>query len=317
MNKDERYIRRCIQLALNGRLTTAPNPMVGAVIVYHDRIIGEGYHHRQGEPHAEVNAVNSVKQEDVQYLSKSTIYVSLEPCSHFGKTPPCANLIIDKGISRVVIGARDTNAKVNGGGIKKLIDAGIEVKVGVLEEECRELNKKFFTYHEQHRPFITLKWAQTADGIIGINGERLIISNATTQMLCHRLRAEHQAILVGRKTWEQDRPRLDIRSWEGKKTKIIVLSHSMDLNAELEGIQSLLVEGGRETLQYFIDNGLWDEAQVEVNNTLEVAGKKEGAEMISAPTLKNSVLIDTINLYSCQNTLEPERQVFLYRRNHS
>lgn len=317
MNRDEKYIRRCIQLALNGRLTTAPNPMVGAVIVYHDRIIGEGYHHRHGEPHAEVNAINSVKEEDRQYLCKSTIYVSLEPCSHFGKTPPCANLIIDKGIPRVVIGARDTNAKINGGGIKKLIDAGIEVKVGVLEQECRKLNEKFFTYHEQHRPFITLKWAQTADGIIGIKGKRLLISNSTTQMLCHKLRAEHQAILVGRKTWEQDHPRLDVRSWAGNNPRIIVLSHGMNLDAELEGIQSLLVEGGRETLQYFIDNGLWDEVQIEVNNTLEIADKKEGAELISAPTLKDAVLIDTVNLYSCQNTLEPERQVFLYRRNHS
>lgn len=307
LNKNEQYIRRCIHLALNGKLTTAPNPMVGAVVVCDDRIIGEGYHEKYGFAHAEVNAIASVKEADKHLLTRSTIYVSLEPCSHFGKTPPCADLIIKTGIPRVVIGSRDTNAKVNGGGIKKLLDAGIDVTVGVLEDECRELNKKFFTHHELHRPFITLKWAQTSDGVIGTrSSQRLILSDNTTQMLCHKLRAEHQAILVGHTTWDLDHPQLTVRRWVGKDPERIILSHKTDLTKQLEGIQSLLVEGGKETLQYFIDQNLWDEAQVETATIDQPITPSDNP--VYAPTLTNAELTH-IDKLSDRHTLS------YYRRN--
>ena len=164
MNIHEKYIKRCIELAQNGLGTTYPNPMVGSVIVYNEMIIGEGWHRKAGEPHAEVNAINSVKDESL--LKKATIYVSLEPCSHFGKTPPCSDLIIAKGIKKVVIGTMDPFAKVAGRGIKKLMDAGCEVKIGKLEDQCQDLNKRFFTFHKKQRPYIILKWAQTQDGYI-------------------------------------------------------------------------------------------------------------------------------------------------------
>lgn len=271
MTHDELYMARCIQLARNGLLTTAPNPMVGAVVVCDGRIIGEGYHVRCGEAHAEVNALASVRPEDESLLPRSTIYVSLEPCSHFGKTPPCADLIISRGLRRCVVGTVDPFAKVQGRGIQKLREAGVEVTVGVLEAECRELNKRFFTFHQQQRPFITLKWAQTADVVIGAEGERLMVSNDLTQMLCHKRRSEHEAILVGRRTWELDQPHLDVRHWTGRQPRPYVLSHTTaDIPTLLtsmwkEGIQSLLVEGGRQTLQSFIDLELWDEAFVETS----------------------------------------------------
>ena len=180
MNRDEQYMRRCIQLAKNGLLTTAPNPMVGAVVVCDGRILGEGYHVRCGEGHAEVNALASVRPEDEALLCRSTLYVSLEPCSHFGKTPPCADLIVSKGLRRCVVGTIDPFAQVQGRGVQRLRDAGVEVTVGVCEAECRELNKRFFTFHQQHRPFVTLKWAQTSDGMIGHPQRRLLISNDLT-----------------------------------------------------------------------------------------------------------------------------------------
>ena len=212
MECDIKFMRRCIQLAKCGEAGAPPNPMVGAVIVCDGRIIGEGFHRRCGGPHAEVNAINSV--QDKHLLCRSTIYVSLEPCAHYGKTPPCADLIIKSGIPRVIIGCTDPFAKVNGLGIKKLQDAGCEVQVGVLEEECRELNRRFFTFHHEHRPWITLKWAQSKDGIIG-GDERITFSNALTQTLVHRLRARRQAILVGTKTALMDDPTLTTRYWSG------------------------------------------------------------------------------------------------------
>lgn len=287
MTSDERYMRRCIQLAQGGRLNARPNPMVGAVIVSADgRIIGEGYHVRCGEGHAEVNAFASVRPADEPLLKDATMYVSLEPCSHFGKTPPCADLIVSKGVKRVVVGTVDPFAKVQGRGIQRLRDAGIEVTVGVCEDECRELNKVFFTFHSMHRPFVTLKWAMTADGVIGVDGEsdeRLVISNAMTNVLCHKRRAEHQAILVGHNTWNQDHPSLTVRYWNGHDPLRIVLGNDIDADGSVmtyngdlhglldrlcaEGIQSLLVEGGRQTLQSFIDAGLWDEAFVEEDSS--------------------------------------------------
>ena len=293
---DEKYMRRCIQLAQNGRMNAQPNPMVGAVIVYQDRIIGEGYHVRCGEGHAEVNACASVKKENEHLLKDSTIYVSLEPCSHYGKTPPCADLLISKGFRRCVIGCQDPFAKVQGRGIQKLKDAGIEVTVGVLEEACKALNKRFMTYHGKKRPFVTLKWAESADGFI--DGH---ISNVYTQMVCHKRRAEHQAILVGRKTYEIDKPSLNVREWTGKSPKRYVVSsqlltlpegfqliQSTSVDNILQklyegGIQTVLVEGGAELLQSFINSDLWDECYIE-KGALTLNGK------VKAPVLSNAAL---------------------------
>ena len=293
---DEIFMRRCIQLAKNGRKNAQPNPMVGAVIVHNGRVIGEGYHVRCGEGHAEVNACASVKPEDEPLLKESTIYVSLEPCSHYGKTPPCADLLISKGFRRCVIGCQDPFAKVQGRGIEKLRAAGIDVTVGVLEKECKELNKRFMTFHGKRRPFVTLKWAQSADGYI--DGH---ISTIHTQMLCHRLRAEHQAILVGRRTWEIDHPSLTTREWVGPSPRrYVVASHPMELPKGYhlilsttvdnllhqlweEGIQTVLVEGGARLHQSFIDSGLWDECYVETGATV-IHGN------VAAPVLSHEAL---------------------------
>ena len=275
MMDDEKYMRRCIQLARNGRQNAKPNPMVGAVIVSGDgRIIGEGYHVRCGEGHAEVNAFAAVRPEDETLLKDSTIYVSLEPCSHYGKTPPCADLIIKKGVRRAVVGCIDEFAEVQGRGIKKLQDAGIEVTVGVLEEECRELNRRFLTFHREHRPYMILKWAQTANGFIDDDFKPLAISSPFTRMLSHKLRAEEDAILVGRVTEEREHPQLTVRDWTGENPKRLVVDRNHPLNLEglyAHGIQSLIVEGGAKTLQTFIDEGLWDEIRVETNQRLTVA----------------------------------------------
>lgn len=234
MTKDEKYISRCIQLARNGLCNAAPNPMVGAVIVHQDRIIGEGYHIRCGEAHAEVNAIRSVKDESL--LKESTIYVSLEPCSHYGKTPPCADLIISKGIPRVVIGCVDPFSLVAGRGIRKLQEAGIEVTVGVLEAECRKLIERFVTFNTQKRPYITLKWAESADGFIDIlreGGNPAILSTPLTSMYVHKQRAEHQAILVGRRTALLDNPSLTTRHWYGKNPLRLVIDRALTLPSSL------------------------------------------------------------------------------------
>ena len=225
MNISEKYIKRCIELARNGLGTTYPNPMVGSAIVHDGKIIGEGWHRKAGEAHAEVNAINSVKDEKL--LKDATIYVSLEPCSHYGKTPPCSDLIIAKGIRKVVIGTVDPFAKVAGRGIKKLIDAGCEVKVGVLEEECLELNRRFFTFHNKKRPYIILKWAQTQDGFIApkTRTERrpVWITNRYSGSLVHKWRSEESAILVGTKTVQEDNPNLNVRKWTGEDPVRIII----------------------------------------------------------------------------------------------
>ena len=276
MTEDEKFMRRCIQLAKNGRQNAKPNPMVGAVIVSADgRIIGEGYHVRCGEGHAEVNAFASVSAEDEALLPESTIYVSLEPCSHYGKTPPCADLIIKKGVRRVVVGCIDEFAEVKGRGIRKLREAGIEVEVGVLEEECKALNRRFFTFHRENRPYIILKWAQTANGFIDDNYQPTQISSDFTKMLSHKLRAEEDAILVGRVTEERDKPQLTVREWRGPNPKRLVIDHAHPLNLEslhAHNIQSLIVEGGAETLRSFLVQGLWDEIRVETNTQTTVSG---------------------------------------------
>ena len=213
------YMYRCLQLAELGVGYVAPNPMVGAVLVCNDKIIGEGYHHRYGDAHAEPNALNSVKE--VELLGQSTLYVSLEPCSHYGKTPPCADLIVLSGIPRVVIGTLDPNPKVAGKGVEKLRNAGVEVIVGVLETECRELNKRFFIFQEHKRPYVLLKWAQTRDGFMDrvrtdVSEPPLQISNNITRQLTHKMRSENQSILVGANTVLLDNPSLTVRNWSGK-----------------------------------------------------------------------------------------------------
>ncbi|MEP7265070.1 MAG: bifunctional diaminohydroxyphosphoribosylaminopyrimidine deaminase/5-amino-6-(5-phosphoribosylamino)uracil reductase RibD, partial [Bacteroidota bacterium] len=205
---DEQYMYRCLQLAEKGMGTTAPNPMVGAVIVYQDLIIGEGWHRKFGESHAEINALHDVK--DHSLLKQSILYVNLEPCSHFGKTPPCADAIIKHQLQRVVIGMQDPFNEVNGAGIKKLLDAGINVTVNVLEDECRFLNRRFITYHTKKRPYILLKWAESADSIIGRIGEKINISNSFSQQLVHRWRSEEAGIMVGAHTLKNDNPQLNV-----------------------------------------------------------------------------------------------------------
>lgn len=273
---DEIFMRRCIQLASNGRQNAKPNPMVGAVIVNSDgRIIGEGYHVRCGKAHAEVNAFAAVRPEDEPLLKEATLYVSLEPCSHYGKTPPCADLIIEKGVKRVVVGCIDAFAEVQGRGIKKLQDAGIDVTVGVLEAECQALNHCFFTYHRELRPYIILKWAQTANGFIDDDYKPVQISSDFTKMLSHKLRSEADAILVGRVTEERDHPQLTVRDWKGLNPRRLVIDHAHPLNIEslhAHHIQSLIVEGGAQTLRSFLVQNLWDEIRVETNTRMTVDG---------------------------------------------
>ena len=321
MNNHEDYIARCIELAKNGFGTTYPNPMVGSVIVYNGEIIGEGWHQKAGEPHAEVNAIRSVN--DPSLLDKATIYVSLEPCSHFGKTPPCCDLIIQNKIPNVVIGTVDSNIKVAGNGIKRLQEAGANVIVGVLEKECYELNQRFFTFHEKKRPYIILKWAETQDGFIApLQKEEqkpVWITNLNSRQLVHKWRTEEQAILVGTQTVIDDNPQLNARDWVGNnpirvvidqnnripktahvfdnQIKTIVFSNKkstpslkntifevIDFQQNIaqqivdklyqHQIQSVIIEGGAQTLQTFIDANLWDEARVFIGNCTFEKGVK-------------------------------------------
>jgi diaminohydroxyphosphoribosylaminopyrimidine deaminase/5-amino-6-(5-phosphoribosylamino)uracil reductase len=326
----QKYIQRCIELAKNGLGNTYPNPLVGSVIVYEGKIIGEGWHQKAGEPHAEVNAIKSVKNKEL--LSKSTIYVSLEPCSHFGKTPPCADLIIEKKIPNIVIGCLDSNEKVSGRGVKKLIEAGRNVTIGVLEDECKELNKRFFTFHEKKRPFIILKWAESADGFMApLNKETkkpVWISNEYSRQLAHKWRSEEQAILVGTTTVLDDNPKLDTRDWYGKNPTRIILDRSGKIDSSFavfdekiktiiitekintqstdnlifnncifdtqlaqtickivaeHHLQSLIIEGGTQTIQTFLDANLWDEARI-------FRGKSTLKEGVFAPKINSFVI---------------------------
>lgn len=284
MIPDEAYIRRCINLARKGLGSVQPNPMVGAVIVCDGQIIGEGYHQKYGEAHAEINAINSVA--DKSLLKKSTIYVSLEPCSHYGKTPPCADKLIEMGFPRVVIGSTDPNEKVNGKGIARLRAAGIEVTTGILKEECDELNKRFFTYHCKRRPYVILKWAQTADGFMDIDRTvhpdgKYWITNEKVKVLTHRWRSEEQAILIGYNTYLNDRPQLTTRLWPGKSPARYIACRESESAQPVDGftlvpeepeaalqrlyddkMQSVIIEGGRKTLERYISSGLWDEARI-------------------------------------------------------
>ncbi len=261
MTFDEQMMHRCLQLAALGKGKVAPNPMVGAVIVHNEKIIGEGYHEQFGGPHAEVNAVNSVENHEI--LKECTIYVTLEPCSHFGKTPPCADLLVAKQFKRVVIGTLDAHAKVYKKGVKRLEDHGIDVTVGVCEKECLELNRAFFTFHEKKRPYVLLKWAQTKNGFIdntaGQQGEVSWISAPETQVKVHQWRSELQSILVGKNTVLNDDPSLTVRAVKGKNPIRIVLDsnnelpkHSNIFNEEAETIVLNTKKESTEGTIYFI-----------------------------------------------------------------
>ena len=234
--EDIKFMRRCLELASKAEGLTFPNPMVGSVIVYDGKILGEGYHIRSGESHAEVIAIDSIP--DKSKLELSTLYVNLEPCSHFGKTPPCADYIISNHIPRIVIGTTDTSEKVSGKGVKKLIDAGCDVRTGVIEEECRWLNRRFFTFHERKRPYIILKWAQSADGYLDIlrsedhKPEPTWITGKPERILVHKWRATEQAILVGAGTLRADKPRLNVREWKGNDPLKLILSSSGSVNLD-------------------------------------------------------------------------------------
>lgn len=285
MTTDEKYMARAIQLARLGQGFTTPNPMVGAVIVAQGHIIGEGFHRIYGGPHAEVNAINAVKPENRRLLGESTVYVTLEPCSHYGKTPPCANLLTEKGVKRVVIGMKDPFPKVNGGGIQILTEAGIQVCTGILEKECKNLNLRFITAHTLKRPYIQLKWAQTADGFIGKQETRLTISTPLSRVWMHKERADADAILIGTNTMEKEHPALNCRFFPGsEKIRItfdisnrltgntdgwIVIKENIGLKKLMndlyvqKGVTSVMVEGGKKILNAFIKERLFDEIRTE------------------------------------------------------
>lgn len=312
-NVHETYMRRCLELARQAEGLTYPNPMVGAVVVYKGRIIGEGYHRKAGGPHGEVWAIESVKEQE--QLKESTLYVNLEPCSHFGRTPPCALLIQQKKIPQVVIGCTDTFSEVSGRGISMLKASGVDVITGILEAESRDLNRRFFTYHEKKRPYIILKWAETTDGYIDINREEkkerednrpTWITNEYARRIVHLWRSREPAILVGSITARKDNPSLTVRDWSGKNPirmvldrngslpanlslfdgkastivftsnetidfdnseKIVIPSYSDPIDEIIKAlyrlqIESVIIEGGAQLLNSFIEMGLWDEARI-------------------------------------------------------
>ena len=311
MKIHETYIKRCIQLAKNGLPAAMPNPSVGALLVHHDTIIAEGYTSAYGGAHAEVNCIAFAKANTPHLISDSTLYVTLEPCSHFGKTPPCADLVIDSGIPRVVIGTIDPFAKVAGRGLKKLIEANVDVTVGILEEECKAVNKRFFTFHEKKRPYVILKWAQSLDGYIApLEKEQqkpVWLTNQYSRQLVHKWRGEEQAILIGANTAISDNPSLTTRDWHGVSPIRIVIDTTNSLSRDLaifddqartivlntinvseictqlynEGIQSIIIEGGTKTLQRFIESTIWDEARVFTGTATIVDG-------VTAPKLSKN-----------------------------
>lgn len=311
----------CIDLALKGFPLAMPNPLVGCVIVHKHKIIGQGYHKQYGSHHAEVNAIGNVENKDL--LKESTLYVSLEPCAHHGKTPPCADLIIKHKIPKVVIGSLDTFSEVNGKGIERLRSTGVEVITSVLEDECREINRRFFTFHEKKRPYIILKWAQTSDGFIAPldQKEPLWISSSESKTLVHQWRSQEQSVLVGRKTAFLDNPQLTTREFEGKNPIRIVLDKNLNLPKSLaifndeaptlivndslssechiqvdfenllpslldklyeSNIQSVIVEGGSQTLNTFINSNSWDEARI-------FTSKKTLEEGIQSPVIERVI----------------------------
>ena len=322
--ENEKFMQRCIFLAKLGAGSVSTNPMVGAVVVHNGKIIGEGYHKKFGQAHAEVNAINSVKNSEL--LAESEIYVSLEPCAHFGKTPPCADLIIEKGIKKVYVGCLDPFSKVDGKGILKLRQAGIEVITGVLEKECQELNRRFFTFVNLKRPYVILKWAQSLDGYIDKDFVPVKISNTLTNILNHKWRSEEDAILIGATTAERDNPRLNNRLWFGKNPVRIILDKDNSLDKTLNvfdnsqptivikencvqeilnrlyhnNIQSIIVEGGAKTHKLFIESGLWDEIRVFQSQKMLFNGTK--AAQIKGKLTENIQLEDD-NLLIFKNSI--------------
>lgn len=311
------YMLRCLQLAGLGLGNVAPNPMVGSVVVYNQQIIGEGYHQQFGKPHAEVNAIASVSKQNL--LEQATLYVNLEPCSHFGKTPPCADLIIEKKIPKVVIGSYDPNPLVSGKGIERLRRAGVEVITDIMKAESDFLNRRFMTFHIKHRPYIILKWAESTDGFMGLNEPtQFWFTGSESKKLTHKWRTEEPGILVGKNTVSIDDAELTARLWPGKNPIRIVIDRNLQLpqtkkifnnqaatlvfnqiKSETNGknqfikidfsanvlkqvlhylfqnsIQSIIVEGGAETLTHFIAGNLWDEARVFTSTHQLGAGKK-------------------------------------------
>lgn len=333
MKLHEFYIKRCLQIAKNGLGTTRPNPMVGSVIVYNNQIIGEGFTSKYGGNHAEVNAINSVSNKAL--LKLATLYVTLEPCSHYGKTPPCSDLIIKYSIPNVVIGCVDDHEKVAGQGIKKLKESGCHVMVGVLEDECKIHHKRFFTFHNKKRPYILLKWAETLDGFMAPETKKeqkpVWITNKHSRQLVHKWRAQEQAILVGTNTVLQDNPTLTTRDWAGNNPvrividqqdklpkhlaifnndakTIIINKHSIDFSKAIaiqicnllfqNNITSVIIEGGKKTLQTFIDENLWDEARVFIGQTAFKTGIKApqiNTKLASKKQIKNDILKTYLN----------------------
>lgn len=338
---DKYYMQRCISLAKKGLGNVAPNPMVGCVIVYNNTIIGEGFHQQYGKAHAEVNAINKVK--DKSLLTKSTLYVNLEPCAHFGKTPPCANLIVKHKLKRVVIGCIDSYSEVAGKGIEHLKANGIDVVVGVLKKESLFLNRRFFTFYEKKRPYIILKWAKTKDGFIDI--DRTKESNTTnwittpkSKQLVHKWRSEESAILVGTNTAINDNPALTTREWAGKNPIRMVLDANNRLPKNLKildksvptvvfsnhnhidnnivyhkvnnqkniidevlnycylnKVQSVIVEGGAQTLNGFIEKNIWDEARIFTGNKSFNIGLKS-PKIDTKPTHNIKIDTDTLTI---------------------
>lgn len=333
MTQDELYMKRCLQLAENGRGSVAPNPMVGAILVYDKRILAEGWTQPYGNAHAEVHCLQQVSIQDQVFVSESTLFVSLEPCTHFGKTPPCVDLIIARKIKKVVLGCKDVAAHVNGKGIQKLKHAGVEVVVGVLESECIAVNKRFFFFQLTKRPYIILKWAQSADGFLSTQGKRTKITSTEIDVIVHKWRTEEAAIMVGTNTALLDNPELTARLWQGKQPTRIVIDKKLSiesssflyndeaptifLNEKFEGekgqhkflkieadetgflkrslkrlaaigVLSILVEGGAQLLNSFIEQNLWYEARIITNMELNLA------EGLPVPLCPNGILIQKI-----------------------
>lgn len=315
-------MRRALELAELGRGAVSPNPMVGCVVVHGDRIIGEGWHKQYGRNHAERNAIESIAAVDIQLLAEATIYVTLEPCAHFGKQPPCADLLVEIHPKKVVVCNLDPNPLVAGKGIKKIQESGIEIVTGILENEGRELNRRFFVFFEQQRPYIILKWAETANGFIGAaDGSPLKISNALSHTLSHKWRSQEDAIMIGTNTALSDNPKLNVRYWTGRNlVRIVIDQHqrlppSLNLfddsqetvcynssnitnlltNLYTKKIQSVLVEGGAQLLQSFINQNLWDEIRIFkspnlINKGISAPQMATNAHLVSAENLMGDSL---------------------------
>jgi diaminohydroxyphosphoribosylaminopyrimidine deaminase / 5-amino-6-(5-phosphoribosylamino)uracil reductase len=323
----EKYMARCLELAIKGAGNVAPNPLVGAVLVYKDTIIGEGYHEQYGKAHAEVNCINNVSEANKKFVAQSTLYVSLEPCAHFGKTPPCCNLIIEKKIPAVVIGCLDSYTEVNGKGIVQLKAAGIDVATGLLESPAKEMNKRFFTFHQLKRPYVILKWAQSKDKKIAQKDFASVpITNPITNRLVHKWRSEEAAIMVGTNTAIYDNPSLTTRLWKGKSPVRIVIdktlrvSHAAHLldgevptiifNHLLEKEEGhivyvkllaslpMLPQIMEKLFRSFIDQNLWDEARVITNTAMDIVeGINAPLLQKQAPQLLQNIETDALAIY--------------------